>query len=289
MSLIALMPETLFPSPADIVSGLRGIPSAPKVLPRLRQLLDDTNSSIYDIVGLIRLDPGLSARVLQMANSVYFSKGGRINSIAEAVSRVGYDSVYEMVAGASASLVLNRPLSVYGIEADELWKHSVACALAAETIASIIGEDRNVAYTVGLLHSVGMVAINEWAIQHAPVLVFTSVGLPREYIESERTLLGFTQAEAGCELLDLWGFPSDISGPVRWQYAPHGSPGYARMSSLLHAAKWVRSMVCSEGAPPPLPDPFSIQPIRLSASQLLRIAGEVRLRLLAVRHLLGLQ
>jgi len=48
-------------------------------------------------------------------------------------------------------------------------------------------------------------------------------------------------------------------------------------------------MVCTDGAPPPLPDPCSIKPLRLHPAQLLRIAGEVRLRLLSVRHLLELQ
>ncbi len=113
--------------------------------------------------------------------------------------------------------------------------------------------------------------------------------MPKEYIESERTLLGFTQAEVGAELLALWDFPQDMAGPIRWQYTPHSSAAHARMAALLHAAKWIRTLICSEGPPPPMPDAFSIQPLRLSPQQLLRIAGEARLRLLAVRHLLELQ
>ncbi len=289
MSAIALYHDNSVNSAAEIVRDLHQIPSAPKVLPRLARLLDDGNSSLDDIVWLIRLDPGIAARVLQMANSVFFSKGSRVYSVDEAVARVGYDSVYEVVSYAVASHVLIRPLIVYGIEADEAWKQAVACAIAAETIAAYVGEDRNVAYTVGLLHSVGMVAINEWAMQHQPVLVFTNKGLPSEYVESERSLIGFTQAEAGAELLEYWDFPQTMCNPVRWQYTPHCSVGHVRMSALLHAAKWIRTMVCSDGAPPPLPDPCSIQPLRLHPAQLLRIAGEVRLRLLSVRHLLEIQ
>lgn len=289
MSALVQQPETLLHPAAAIVRDLQHIPSAPKVLPRLSQLLDDANSSIQDIVALIRLDPGIVARVLQMANSVFYSKGARVVSVDEAVIRVGYSSVYELVSNAVASQVLNQPLVVYGIEADDLWKQAIACAIAAETIASYVGEDRDVAYTVGLLHGVGMVAINEWAMQHQPVLVFTHRGLPREYIESERALLGFTQAEAGAELLDYWDFPQSMSAPIRWQYTPNSSAAHLRMAALLHAAKWVRSMVCSEGAPPPLPDSSAIQSLRLTPAHLLRIAGEVRLRLLVVRHLLEIQ
>src|SRR6185369_15331136 len=116
-------------------------------------------------VALIRLDPGIAARVLQVANSAYFAKGVRCFTVDEAVNRVGYDQIYELVSYAVESQVLVRPLDVYRIEADELWKMSVAAALAAELLADRTGVNRESAYTVGLLHCVGMVAIDEWALR----------------------------------------------------------------------------------------------------------------------------
>ena len=286
MSAIPVAVETSAVSAADIVQALQHLPSAPKVLPRLTQLLNDANSSINEIVALVRLDPGIAARVLQVANSVYYGKGLRVCSVDEAVLRLGYDQVYQMVSYASASQILIRPLAVYGIEADELWKQAVACALAAETLATLVGEDRNIAYTVGLLHGVGMVAINEWAIQHPPVLMFMHKGLPFEYVESERALTGLSQAEVGAALLEQWDFPVAMCSPVRWQYAPLGSPGHIRMAALLQVAKWIRSVVCSPDEPFTVPESYIIQPLRLGTAQLRRAIGEVRLRLIAVRHLL---
>src|SRR5688572_2613838 len=62
-------------TPDEIVREVKHLPSAPKVLPRLKQLLSDGNSAMHEIVALVRLDPGIAARVLQVANSAYFSKG----------------------------------------------------------------------------------------------------------------------------------------------------------------------------------------------------------------------
>lgn len=62
----------------EIVRDLKHLPSAPKVLPRLKRLLADTNSSMAEIVSLIRLDPGIAARVLQVGNSTYYSQGVRV-------------------------------------------------------------------------------------------------------------------------------------------------------------------------------------------------------------------
>lgn len=264
-------------SPDDIVREVKHLPSAPKVLPRLKQLLCDGNSAMHEIVGLIRLDAGIAARVLQVANSAYFGKGLRCVTVDEAVHRVGYDQIYELVSYAVASQVLVRPLTAYGIEADDLWKMSVAGALAAEALAGRLGEDRNVAYTIGLLHCVGMVAIDEWVLGNARQLKFPLVAFPREAVEAERATFGFTQAEAGASLLKHWGFPLAITEPVRWQYSPGASASQSRMACLLFAAKWVRHTAC--GAHLPLPDATHLLPLRLAPAALQSLAAEVTTQL----------
>jgi HD-like signal output (HDOD) protein len=268
-------------TPEDIVRELKTLPSAPKVLPRLKRLLSDGNSSMHEIVGLVRLDPGIAARVLHVANSAYFSKGVRCVTVEEAVHRVGYDEVYELVSYAVAAQVLVRPLSAYELDADELWKMSVACALSAETIAERSDQDRDVAYTIGLLHCVGMVAIDEWSSRIGRQLSLPTAGFPREATSSERVQLGFTQAETGGALLHSWDFPPAMCEPVRHQYAPRATNGHAKMACLLYAAKWLRSMVCAKtaAARPGTPETMYLQPLGLSAQALASYAPEITGRL----------
>jgi HD-like signal output (HDOD) protein len=222
-----------------------------------------------------------------VANSAYYSKGTRCFTVDEAVNRVGYDQVYDLVAYAVASQVLVRPLAAYSLEADELWMQSVACALAAELLALHSGQDRNVAYTNGLLHSIGMVAIDEWANRNARTLSLKFAGFPREASESERAFFGFTQADAGAALLRNWDFPREMTEPVRWQYAPRASAGYAKMACLLHAAKWLRTAVCHREDPaPPLPDAAHLQALSLSPGLLRGMARQVEMRLGEIKSLL---
>ena len=281
--------STFSPTPDDIIREVRHLPSAPKVLPRLKVLLGDGNSAMDEIVALVRLDPGIAARVLQLANSAYYGQGAlRCATVEQAVNRVGYGQVFELVSFAVASQVLVRPLDVYGVDADELWRLSVAGALAAELLAEVTLQDRNIAYTAGLLHCVGMVAIDEWALRRGAKLRLTSRGLPREATEHERQELGFTQAEVGAALLRHWDFPRAMSEPVRWQYTPRASAGFVRMASLLHAAKWVRSAVCAPIAtlPPPLPEALQLQPTGLTPDALPGLIPEVQDRLARVSCLL---
>ena len=262
------------------------LPSAPKVLPRLKRLLQDGNSSLYEVVQLIRLDAAIAARVLQVGNSAYYNKGERCQAVEEAVSRVGYNQVYELVSLAVASQVLIRPLEAYEIEADEIWRQSVACALAAELIARLSGDDYDVAYTVGLLHRVGMVVISEWALRHWPQLRLVGGSFPAEYVGSERENLGFTHAEVGAELLQGWDFSQEMTAPVRWQYAPHGTATSFRMATILGVARWVRARVCNEPRVGDEPDATMAAPLHLSRYKLAGVVEEVRVRLDAINTLL---
>lgn len=235
-------PQT-HPKLDELVRRLEFLPSAPRVLPKLKQLLSDGNSATHHVVELILLDPGISARVLQFGNSAYFSQGVRCYTVEEAVGRVGYDQIYELVSTAVASQVLERPLLAYGLEADALWQRSVACAVAAELLADHLNVDRKIAYTIGLLHSIGMIAIDDWLSIHRPGLRLVSEGMPLEYCTAEREAVGFHQAETGAALLRLWDFPQVMSEPVRWQYLPKGTAAYFRFAALLHVAKAIGAQV----------------------------------------------
>ena len=286
--MIADRTQTAGISPEDIVREVKQLPSAPKVMPRLKQLLTDGNSAIHEIVALIRLDAGIAARVLQTANRAYFnSQGARCVTVDEAVQRVGYDRVYELVAYAVASQVLVRPLEVYDIDADALWRSSVACAIAAEQVAARTGQDHNIAYTIGLLHRVGMVAIDEWALRHAAGLKFRATPLPRETTDAERASLGFTHADVGGCLLKHWNFPTAMSEPVRWQYQPQASLSQGKMASLLLAAKWLRTAACADALThPPLPEASQLKLIALSPEELQGMLPDVELQLEEVSSLL---
>jgi HD-like signal output (HDOD) protein len=256
------------------------------VLPKLKRLLTDGNSSIHEIVQLVRLDPGIAARVLQVGNSAYFSHGLRCYTVDEAVQRVGYDQIYELVATAVATQVLVRPLEAYDLEADQLWFSSIAGAIAAECLAERANVDRDIAYTIGLLHRVGMVAINECVVRSMPGIRLADAGLPLETCVAERQLLGFHNGEVGAALLRLWEFPAVMSEPLRWQYLPSATAAHSQLATLLALAKWVRSAAMLQDVPAP-PDPVQMRKLGLSASLLDRVVTTVRHRLGEVSTLLG--
>lgn len=267
--------------PAEVIAqALRHPPSSPKVLPVLKRYLRDFNVSVYQIGELIRFDPGISARVLQIANSAAFSRGARCNSVELAVNRIGFDSIFEIVANAVAEQVLVRPLASYALDADEFWRRSVTCGLAAECLADLQGSDRNVAYTLGLMHGVGMVAIDQWVQKFAPTFGFFGRGFPRDHTDGERALLGCTNAEVGAAVLHGWEFPPEMAEPLRWQYAPLDSAAFREMNCLLYASKWICARICAEN-PESIraPDDRFLRPLKLSGATLSKQIVIVRSRM----------
>ena len=272
---------------AEVAAGLAFLPSAPRVLSQLYALLRGGDPTLQQVSALLRLDPGLTARVLTLGNRFSASRGEHCLSVEDAINVVGFNAIHGMVSHVADAQVFSRSLGLYGLDADEYWRWSVACALAAEVLAEHTGEDTSTAYTVGLLHGAGMVAIDGALSAIEPTLIFAPRAFPREFADAERGVLGFTHAEVGAALLRAWNFPVLMVEPVRWQHTPLGSAGYARMACLLHAAKWLRAVVCadedSESAT--MPPEVLLQSLRMTPEKLAKLVVEVRVKLGFVRNL----
>jgi len=272
----------------EIVQVLRQLPSAPKVLPRLLEILRDDNASTDDVVDLIRVDSGMATRVLQIANSAYYTPGqsARCPSMEEAVCRVGLIKVYELVAVAATSQLLMRHLAVYGLTPESMWERSVSCAIAAEKIASRFQLDQSTSYTAGLLHAIGLVSIDTWAAGSCPGLRLDPDLPPLEMVAQDRSALGLTNAAVAGALLRQWGFPSSMLEPVRWQYAPCDAGYHQRMAAVIYLAKWLREAARLDPAAVnelgtvrstfPLPPSPILDSIHATVESLVELLPEVR-------------
>jgi HD-like signal output (HDOD) protein len=283
----ASLPLNVCASPDELVRQLRTLPPVPKVLVRLQPMLADLNTDLEDLAAVIRLERALAARILQVSNSAFVGANNRARSIEEAIGLLGFREVRRLVTIVIGLQIMEKPLPAYGIDSRMLWRQSIACGLAAEEIAKIIDEDTNAAYALGLLHSVGMVVVNAWAVMVAKSKPLTSSGYPDDYTESERSLLGFTNADTGAALLRKWDFPPAVVEPVRAQYQPVLAASHGRLAHLLLVARWLRSAACEGAAPAVMPDARSMAVLGLTEETLFQILPIVRQRLDEASKLLG--
>ncbi len=223
----------------DYINKVKSLPPAPRILPELLSLLRKDDIDADRVVKLIAFDPGITAAVLRLCNSAYFAGASPASDLQEAVTRLGFRQVYQLVAAVSGSKMLGPSQKGYGIDAGELWEHSVVSAVAAQLIARNSGDDESLAFTATLLHDIGKIVLAE-ALEHIYTdLVESSQSQQTPLIETEKRLLGVQHAEIGGRLLARWNFPENIVNAVWFHHHPSGAQDHQRLASQVYLGNMV--------------------------------------------------
>lgn len=218
----------------DYINRVKHLPPAPQVLPRLLPLLDEPDIDCGRVVDVISYDPSLTAAVMQTCNSAYFAGRTPADDIQEAIQRLGFREVYQVVLAVSGSRLLSHAQQGYGIEEGELWKHSVCTAVAARLMAQDKGEDANVVFTAALMHDVGKLVLAGALEGIYAKLVEETEKNQYSLLETEKKLLGVQHAEIGGRLLARWKFPANLIGAVWFHHHPDGAKPYEKLASFVY-------------------------------------------------------
>lgn len=219
-----------------LIDQVKRLPPNPLVMLKLMKLLQDLNIGSHQIVSLIRVDSALTAQILRIANSVFYNAVEYTSDLGNAVTRIGFRETYKL-AGAicSGQLFAIPPPPTYP-GSEQLWDHSILVALVMEDLAPRLGLETTVAYTVGLLHSIGKVLVNQLAhtkYQEIYALIDEqSMPLPA----AEKQVLGYNHVEIGVALLKKWKSPAEVYIPIRNQFTPLAETECRRLACALHVA-----------------------------------------------------
>ena len=220
----------------DYIDKVKSLPPAPRILPELLPLLRQDDVDSERVVKLIAFDPAITAAVLRLSNSAYFAGATPASDLREAVTRLGFRQVYQLVAAVTGSKLLGSSQNGYGIDSGELWEHSVVAAVAAQSIAKGCGDHENesVAFTATLLHDIGKIILAA-ALEHIyEELVESSQSQQTPLIETEKRLLGVQHAEIGGRLLARWNFPPNIVSAVWHHHEPAGAQPHEKLASYVY-------------------------------------------------------
>ena len=205
------------PSKQDYLDAIQTVEhthSAPAVIARVLPLLRREDVMVQEIVDLLRVDVSLTGEIIRTSNSVFMQRSEPVVSLDAAVGRLGLNEVLCHVSLSLARDTLTRHLEYYGKSAESLQHESIACALVMERLAKLMGLNASEAYTLGILHAVGYLVLNEVLNN------FEHEGSwdGEEAVETwERAVTGFDHAEAGSFLIKNWSFPKEFCEAVAHQ------------------------------------------------------------------------
>ncbi len=215
-------------------------PLAP-VAHKVMALARDPDSSVSDLADIISYDAALTANLLKMANSSYFGRREKIDTVNQACTFLGMDQIVDLVFMTSSAENLAPAHAGYDLDKGELWKNSVSSALIARELAEKEeGRDVHLIFTAALLKDIGKVVLNQYvadAFAKIDALV-TQQGVT--FKTAEKEVLGIDHAELGAVVAKTWRFSSTMQDIIR----NHHQPGKATVAAVETAIVYMADTLC---------------------------------------------
>lgn len=224
------------PLASELVQSCTTVFTLPEVYFRVRDVVDDPNSTMDDLVDVLKLDPAISARLLRIVNSPLYRFPKQIDTISRAVNIVGMQAINDLVTATTVGRTFSG-MPVQLMDVSMFWRKSVLCALLAGRIAKSCGiEDSERFFIEGLLRDIGHLVLYQTIPQRAHSALIEAGYLETSLAEVEQSNIGCDFAEVGAELICSWGMPVQIEQAIRCQLSPNDAGEFILHASIVHLA-----------------------------------------------------
>ncbi|HPK43876.1 MAG TPA: HDOD domain-containing protein [Spirochaetota bacterium] len=223
----------------SIIQNVEQLPSLPDVVSKIINMVNDPDVSFKHVADEIAKDQAITANILKLCNSAYFSKGKEISSIDRAIVILGLKEVKDIVVIATTKSVLNKVIVGYDLARGELWKHGVAVAMLAKKIATECNQKTiaDIAFTGGIIHDVGKTVLALFVQSTFKDILNTVTEKSITFQEAEKVVMGFDHQQIGEQVAIKWKFPKVLQSIVRYHHEPMNAPDDHKMIvSIVHIA-----------------------------------------------------
>lgn len=216
----AKMPVKLFEAvdPVTLIREEIKLPSLPQIFLELKKVINDASSSAADLADIISQDPALSAFLLRMVNSAFYSFPSQIDTISRAVAVIGTQQLSTLALGTSV-MDMFKDIPVKAIDLERFWQHSFACATIARELAIMVGDaSPERCFVAGLLHDIGRPVLINSLPERAIAAKDISENKKAQLHRAERITVGFDHAQLGGMLLRKWNLPFALVTAVLYHH-----------------------------------------------------------------------
>ena len=257
-------------SAQELVQSCSNLFTLHEIYLRVRDVVDNPESTMDDLANALKIDPAISAGLLKIVNSPLYGFPKQIDSISRAVSLLGMQSVSDLVASATIGQTF-AGMTANLMNLPAFWRKSVLCALLAGKIAKVSGTEESERFFVeGLLRDIGHLVLYQIIPQRAQSALVEAGYLGTPFAEVERSNIGCDFTEVGAELIRVWGMPNQIEQAIRHQLSPNQAAEFDLHASIVHLAGAVADHAELESAQAGRQlacDPFALSRTRFNADE----------------------
>jgi len=209
--------------PEDILKTVLSsteLPTLPTVASALISLTSREDTTLSDIANLVSKDIALSAKILKVSNSAFYSFPQQIGSINQAVSILGINAVRSLVLSFSFLSIKGGNKSNH-FDFQKFWERSLASAVASKLILDKVeGADTEEIFISGLLQNLGELIFAKTFPDEYDNVLGQSVEGQKTILEIEKEILGVDHCFIGYEVAKNWGFPDVLLLPILFHHDP---------------------------------------------------------------------
>ena len=201
---------------------------------RLMKISGDPASDVRELVSVIETDPGFAVKLMQVANSTLYGMSGRIRSVQQAVVVLGYRKLHDITVTLGATDVFSQGNEGQQ-QREQLWYHSLACAVTAQQLAKRIDLPPDEAFLGGILHDVGKLVMIDLAADEYLAITkdYDQIADYQNLTDVENAAFGRDHQELGMLCADEWGLPYSVAGMIGYHHNPQEAPDDIELSELI--------------------------------------------------------
>jgi len=213
-------PEHLSPALTSTILGVvggRSIPTMPAAAQKAFQLSTNPKAEARDFIEVIESDEALAARVIKIANSVYFDRGKASKTIEDSVVVIGINELRNLLSATTLSEIFPSSHRARS----QMWENDIGTAVIAKTLAQMyLPSQTEVAFLGGLMHDIGkLLLLQRSGGEYQKVLdLVERTGCT--FCDAEAQSFPFDHTEVGQLIGERWNFSPELISIIRWHHQP---------------------------------------------------------------------
>ena len=187
--------------------GARSIPPMASAAQKAFQLATDPKADARDFVEVIGSDEGLSARVIKIANSVYFDRGKKSSTIEESVVVIGINELRSLLNATTLSEIFPSRHAAR----PQLWSNDLGTAIISKTLARrLLPAKAELAFLGGLMHDIGKLLLIQKAGDDYNKIIKKVETEGVDFCTAEEEIFPFNHTQVGQLIGQRWNFSSEL-------------------------------------------------------------------------------